>query len=101
MVENRNATQNNPPTRRRDSSAVGSKAKLKITTTSTAKNSMELNTSRERHSRRMSLPTCAEVSRSSETLMPSPAERCCGLQAVRQKEKGISRQYWRVVPTGE
>src|SRR5205823_2290749 len=79
-VENRNATQNRPPTRRRDSSAVGSKAKLKITTTSTAKNSMELKTSRERHSRRTSLLTCAAVSWANEALMRSPAVRSCGSQ---------------------
>src|SRR5581483_2943801 len=39
---NRNATQINPPAIRRDSSAIGSNEKLKTTTTSSAKNSMEL-----------------------------------------------------------
>src|SRR3974390_3376795 len=51
----RNATQIRPPAICRDSSAVGSKEKLKITTTSKAKNSMELMASFDRHSRRRSL----------------------------------------------
>src|SRR5499427_8228227 len=50
----RNATQISPPAMRRDSSALGSKAKLKITTTNNEKNSMELMASFERHSRRIS-----------------------------------------------
>src|SRR5258708_35551838 len=72
-VENKNATQNSPPARRRDSSDVGSNAKLKITTTSTAKNSMALNTSRDRHSRRRSLARLAAMSRSREFVMRPPA----------------------------
>src|SRR5947209_3978681 len=55
MVEKRKAVHTSPPAMRRDSSAVGLKAKLKITTTSNAKNSMELIASLERHSRRRSL----------------------------------------------
>src|SRR5437588_8172460 len=70
MVENRNAIQNSPPARRRDSSAVGSKAKLKMTTTSNAKNNMELKTSRERHSKHRSLARLAAVSRAKDV----PAE---------------------------
>src|SRR5664280_3003218 len=46
---------------RRDSSAVGLKAKLKITTTSSAKNSMELIASLERHSMRRSLSSVVRV----------------------------------------
>ncbi len=45
----------------RDSSAVGLKAKLKITTTSSAKNSMELMASFERHSMRRSFTSVARV----------------------------------------
>src|SRR5216683_4427349 len=61
MAANRNATQTRPPAILRDSSAVGSKAKLKITTTSNEKNSMALIASLERHSRRMSFARVARV----------------------------------------
>src|SRR5215469_12627818 len=47
---NRNATQTRPPAICRDSSAVGSKENANTTTTSSAKNSMELIASLERHS---------------------------------------------------
>src|SRR5215472_14871317 len=57
----RNATQISPPAISRDSSAVGLKAKLKITTTSSAKNSMELMASLERHSMRRSLRSVERV----------------------------------------
>src|SRR5260370_22271426 len=77
VVEKRNATQINPPARRRDSSAVGSKAKLKMTTTSSAKKSMELRTSRDRHSRRKSFPKLAAASLKTEGLMRFPAARRC------------------------
>src|SRR5207248_1233491 len=58
---NKNATQIRPPAILRDSSAVGSKAKLKITTTSRPKNNMALIASFERHSRRMSLASVAQA----------------------------------------
>src|SRR5262249_48029193 len=58
-----NATQTSPPEIRRDSSAVRLKEKLKITTTSRAKNNMELSASFERHSRRRSL--CKVLTRTS------------------------------------
>src|SRR6266852_7444196 len=79
MVEKRNAVHTSPPAMRRDSSAVGLKAKLKITTTSSEKNSMELSTSRDRHSRRRSLATLIHVSRVVERLMP--ASSCLPLHA--------------------
>src|SRR5256885_12471656 len=56
---------------RRDSSAVGSNEKLKITTTSSAKNSMELIASLERHSRRRSLLR-VDLVRVASALMASP-----------------------------
>src|SRR5215469_18153113 len=68
-VEKRKAVHTSPPAKRRDSSAVGLKAKLKITTTRRAKNSMELRTSRERHSRRRSLATLTAVSLVRERLI--------------------------------
>src|ERR1700689_4706945 len=58
---NRNATQTRPPAIWRDSSAVGSNEKLKTTTTSKEKKSMELMASFERHSRRRSLRSVARV----------------------------------------
>src|SRR5580658_576071 len=75
----RNATHTRPPAIRRDSSAVGSKEKLKITTTSKEKNSIELMASFERHSKRRSLATVARV-RPAMLLICSPdaAGRECG-----------------------
>src|SRR6266404_9815935 len=64
----RKAVQIKPPAMRRDSSAVGSKAKLKITTTSSAKNSMELSASFERHSRRKSFASVVPI-----VMLHSPA----------------------------
>ena len=58
---NRNATQIRPPAIWRDSSALGSNEKLKTTTTSREKNSIELMASLERHSRRRSLSSVARV----------------------------------------
>src|SRR5271165_1263306 len=58
---NRNATQINPPAISLDSSAVGLKAKLKMTTTSSEKNNMELMASLERHSMRRSFQRVARV----------------------------------------
>src|SRR5262249_20285719 len=69
VVENRKAIQISPPAIRRDSSAVGSTVKLKMTTTSPAKNSMEFSTSRERHSRRRSLRTLLAVNLAMDKLM--------------------------------
>src|SRR5258708_9266668 len=60
-VQKRKAVQINPPAIRRASSTEKSKVKLKMTTTSKAKNSMEFSTSRERHSSRRSLVTFAQV----------------------------------------
>src|SRR5579864_5894313 len=65
---NRNATQTKPPAICRDSSAVGSKEKLKITTTSREKNSMAFSESLERHSRRMSFVRVARVMVQSELI---------------------------------
>src|SRR5579864_5727639 len=93
MVENRKATQNKPPAMRRDSSTVGSKEKLKITTTRTAKNSMELKTSRERHSNRRSLAILTAVNFRRELLMLSPARRSCGRPALQRKGTGIHPLY--------
>ncbi len=45
----------------RDSSARGSKENMKMTTTSSEKNSMAFSASLERHSRRMSLASVASV----------------------------------------
>src|SRR5690242_14577275 len=61
VVENRKAIQIRPPMTGRESSF--SKAKLKTTTTTRAKNIMELKTSRDRHSSRRSLATFTHVSR--------------------------------------
>src|SRR5436853_1805050 len=57
----RNATHTSPPAIWRDSSALGSKEKLKTTTTRREKNSMELIASFDRHSRRRSLARVAQV----------------------------------------
>src|SRR6266481_8590019 len=67
VVEKRKAIQISPPMTGRESSR--SKAKLKTTTTTRAKNIMELKTSRERHSRRRSLVTLIHVSRVMDMLM--------------------------------
>src|SRR5260370_2462455 len=61
MAANRNATQTRPPAILRDSSAVGSKAKLKITTTSNEKNSMALIAAFDRPSRRRSFASVARM----------------------------------------
>src|ERR1700678_171880 len=77
---NRNATHTSPPAIRLDSSAVGSKEKLKITTTSREKNNMELMASFDRHSRRRSLAKVARV-RPAMLLIWSPSslrDRACG-----------------------
>src|SRR5262252_759086 len=58
---NRNDTQISPPAICRDSSASGSNEKLNTTTTSNAKNNIELIASFERHSRRTSLASVARV----------------------------------------
>src|SRR6266436_2487641 len=57
----RKATHTRPPAIWRDSSALGSNEKLKTTTTSREKNSMELIASFDRHSRRRSLANVAPV----------------------------------------
>src|ERR1700676_1066008 len=95
MAANRNATQINPPAMRRDSSAVGSKEKLKITTTSKAKKSMELIASFDRHSRRMSLANVARVIRDGgEQLIASPplASREYGAQSCLPPSTQTRRQ---------
>src|SRR5215472_3100753 len=61
-MEKRKAIHTSPPAMLRDWSAVGLKAKLKITTTSSEKKSMEFRTSRERHSSRRSLATFTHTS---------------------------------------
>src|SRR4051812_21229550 len=58
-----------PPAMLRDSSAVGSKLKLKMTTTSRAKNSMLLIASLDRHSRRKSLARVERVTASNEGVL--------------------------------
>src|SRR6516225_3963895 len=58
---NRKATQTRPPAIALDSSALGSNEKLNTTTISSAKNSMELRASLERHSRRMSFLNVTKV----------------------------------------
>src|SRR5258708_38513520 len=104
MVENKNATQKSPPVMRWASSRVGSKAKLKITTTRSAKNSMELNTSRERHSRRMSLARFASVSwvmegtgvgegEAAAGVTASPAAPRGGPPTARRKETETHRRF--------
>src|SRR4029077_16012802 len=57
----RKATHTNPPAICRDSSAFGSNEKLKTTTTSREKNSMELIASFDRPSRRRSLANVAPI----------------------------------------
>src|SRR5437660_1358510 len=75
---NRNATHTKPPAIRRDSSAVGLKEKLKITTTSSAKNSIELMASFDRHSSRKSLLRVAAAMPESMLIAP-PRRRGGGL----------------------
>ena len=75
VEENKNATHTSPPVIRRASSAVGSKAKLKITTTNSAKKSMALSASLERHSSRRSLPKVEMVVRTK--LAEEEAGRSC------------------------
>src|SRR5512146_69143 len=60
-VANNSAVQINPPAIFRDSSAVGSNANANITTTSSAKNSIELIASFERHSSRRSFASVVRV----------------------------------------
>src|SRR5438270_1037132 len=60
VVENKKAIQISPPITGRESSR--SKEKLNTTTTTSAKNIMELKTSRDRHSSRRSLLTLIHVS---------------------------------------
>src|SRR5262249_54850290 len=110
IVQKRNAIQNSPPTMRRDSSAVGENEKLKISTTSPAKNSMELKTSRDRHSRRRSFARFAAVSsandaRSGKVLMRSASglrqrngAQVRGQPAVRPKAPGVHLRSLREVP---
>src|SRR5579863_2178177 len=79
---NKNATQTSPPAMRLDSSAVGSKEKLKITTTSSAKNNIELMASFERHSRRRSFTSVARVTPTGALISPPAGEiHWCGLQS--------------------
>jgi hypothetical protein len=73
VVEKRKATQIRPPITGRESSR--SKEKLKTTTTTSAKNIMELKTSRERHSNRRSLVTLIHVSRAMD--MPARGFSLC------------------------
>src|SRR5438128_12537893 len=67
---NRNATHTSPPAIGRDSSAVGLKEKLKITTTNSAKNNIELMASFDRHSSRKSLLRVAAAMPGSMLIAP-------------------------------
>src|SRR5438445_1861626 len=67
---NRNATHTSPPAISRDSSALGSNEKLKITTTSSEKNSIEFKASFERHSNRMSFTSVADSTAQNEVIAP-------------------------------
>src|SRR5580704_3229308 len=57
----RNASQSRPPPKRRDSAVVGSKVKLKRTTTIKMNTIVVVRSSRERNSVRSSLPSRTEV----------------------------------------
>src|SRR5690242_12706908 len=102
VVEKRNAIQIKPPITGRESSR--SKEKLKTTTTTRAKNIMELKTSRDRHSSRRSLVTLIHVSFAMDMLTPflwpwDPASFCLGSSgrdqpAVRARASGIRQLNW-------
>src|SRR5260370_39380946 len=76
MTANRNATHTSPPAILRDYSAVGSKEKLKITTTRSEKNSMAFMASFDRHSRRTSLVRVARVIPKKLIAKPLSAWQC-------------------------
>src|SRR5207244_8720298 len=65
-----NTPPTNPPANRPDSSAVGLKEKLKNTTTNSAKNSIELMASFDRHSSRKSLLRVAAAMPESMLIAP-------------------------------
>src|SRR5437660_2775626 len=76
MAANKNATHTSPPAILRDSSAVGSNEKLKITTTRSEKNSMAFMASFDRHSRRTSLVRVARVIPKKLIAKPPAAWQC-------------------------
>src|SRR5689334_16963387 len=108
VVEKRNAIQIKPPITGRESSR--SKEKLKTTTTTSAKNIMELKTSRDRHSSLRSLVTLIHVSFAIDMLTPSLlpwdlASFCLGSwardpQAARARASGIRQLNWPAIRSG-